>query len=119
MSIATIAPDIKQKAAISSTDIAEVVRQIVERFHPIKIVLFGSYAYGNPHEGSDIDILVVMDTPLREVDQAIEICQSIHYWFGIDLLVRTPAVIMQRLRLGDPFIKEILTQGKVLYESAG
>lgn len=114
-----LAPVITQKAAISSVAIAEVVRQIVEQFHPIKIVLFGSYAYGTPREGSDVDLLVVMDTPLREVDQAIEICQSIDYWFGIDMLVRTPTAIAQRLQLGDPFIKEILTQGKVLYESAG
>ena len=48
-------------------EIDKVVRQIVERFHPQKIILFGSYAYGQPHEWSDLDLLVVTShPPLRE-----------------------------------------------------
>ncbi len=38
--------------------IDDVVRQIVERFQPQRVILFGSYAYGEPHPGSDVDLLV-------------------------------------------------------------
>ncbi|RLB04005.1 MAG: nucleotidyltransferase domain-containing protein [Deltaproteobacteria bacterium] len=43
--------------------ISRVVRQIMELFHPQKVILFGSYAYGEPHEGSDLDLLVVTPKP--------------------------------------------------------
>lgn len=57
-----------------------------------------------------------MDTPLKEVEQAIQICQAIEHHFGLDLLVRTPARLEQRLALGDPFLREVLDKGMILYE---
>ena len=62
---------------ISLEEIYEVVRQIVDKFHPQSIILFGSYADGQPEPWSDVDLLVIMDTPLKEIDQAVEICRSI------------------------------------------
>jgi len=59
-----------------------------------------------------------MDTPLKETEQAIQICQAIEYHFGLDLIVRTPATIARRLALGDVFLKEIISKGKALYERA-
>ena len=97
--------------------IEETVRQIVTQFQPQQIILFGSYASGQPRPESDVDLLVVLDTPLRETEQAVRICQAIEYHFGLDLIVRTPAALAQRLALGDPFLKEIIHTGKVLYES--
>ena len=101
---------------IDKESISAVVRQVAEKFNPQKIVLFGSYAYGIPRPGSDVDLLVVMDTSLREVEQAIQICQNIQYYFGLDLLVRTPSTLGERIKLGDPFLTEILNKGKVVYE---
>lgn len=96
--------------------IETVVRQIVERFQPEQIILFGSYAYGRPGPESDVDLLVVMDTPLKEMEQAVRICQAIEYHFGLDLIVRTPATLARRLALGDSFLHEATHKGKVLYE---
>ena len=96
--------------------IEDVVRQIVTRFHPQKIILFGSYAYGQPQPESDVDLLVVMETPFKETEQAVRICQAIEYHFGLDLIVRTPATLERRLALGDPFLREVVHKGKVLYE---
>lgn len=78
--------------------------------------MFGSHAYGQPHPGSDVDLLVVMETPLKEAEQAARICQRIDYHFGLDLIVRTPATLTRRLALGDLFLREIVNQGIVLYE---
>src|SRR5207249_10189463 len=52
--------------------IRRYARAIAEEFHPDQIILFGSYAYGTPHEDSDVDLLVVM--PARnQHDQAVRI----------------------------------------------
>lgn len=99
--------------------IEDVVNQIATRYHPQRITLFGSYAYGRPRAESDVDLLVIMDTPLSSVQQAVQILQSIHYRFGLDLLIYTPQRLAQRLELGDPFLTEITNRGKLMYESTG
>ncbi|MBL8045492.1 MAG: nucleotidyltransferase domain-containing protein [Anaerolineales bacterium] len=92
-----------------------VVWQIAQKFQPEKIILFGSYAYGKPHVGSDVDLLVIMETPLRNREQAAQIARALNYRFGLDVLVRTPQQLAERLDLGDFFLQEVVTKGKVLY----
>jgi len=98
--------------------IFEIAGKISERFKPQKIVLFGSYAYGVPGPESDIDLLIVMDTDLREIQQSQKIRQYLNPLFGIDLIVYTPEHLAKRLEWGDSFVEEIITKGKVLYEAA-
>ena len=97
--------------------IQDLCRQIVENFHPQKVILFGSYAYGKPTEDSDVDLLVVMPFEGRGVEQAIKIRKKIYPGLPLDLLARTPAQIKEILESGDFFFKEIIEKGKVLYES--
>jgi predicted nucleotidyltransferase len=104
---------------VQAAAIHDVVRQIVAHFRPERVILFGSYAYGQPHAGSDVDLLVEMETPLSETAQAVRICQAIDYHFGLDLIVRTPATIARRIAQGDPFLGEIIGRGRVLYDAAG
>jgi len=95
--------------------IRRYARQIAERFRPDKIILFGSYAYGQPHEDSDVDILVIM--PARnELDQSFKIRWQLPAPFAMDLLVRTPKNLKWRLEEGDSFHSEITSKGKILYE---
>ena len=115
--VAVKVPTIDKRKRIPQKAIDQVVEQIVEKFKPQKIILFGSYARGNPHPESDVDMLVVMDTPLREVQQAIEICQQIEYRFGLDLIVHTPKYLAERVKKGDWFLRDVLKEGKVLYEA--
>jgi uncharacterized protein len=110
-------PTIDVRERISSEVIAELAHQIAGRFSPHKIILFGSYAYGLPNPESDIDFLVVMDTPLKATQQAQQIRQYLNPLFGLDLIVYTPAELAQRVQWGDSFLREITTRGKVLYES--
>ena len=88
------------------------------QFNPSKIILFGSYAHGKPTEDSDVDMLVVMKFKGRGARKASEILVATDPRFPIDLLVRTPAQIRTRLKLGDFFIREITQKGKVLYEAS-
>lgn len=102
----------------TSAGIADAIEDIVERFHPVKVILFGSCAYGETTADSDVDLLVIMDTPLRPVDQAAAIRKAVDFPFPVDLLVRTPRQVSQRLAMGDGFIGDIVTKGKVLHEAA-
>ncbi len=95
--------------------IRRLARQIAERFQPDKIILFGSYAYGKPHEHSDVDLLVVMPA-YNEINQSIRIRLAIEPPFPLDLIVRTPENLAWRLEEGDWFLREVVGKGKVLYE---
>lgn len=114
---AMMVPPINVRESIPQEAILDVVDQIATQFQPKQIILFGSYAYGHPHQTSDVDLLVVMNTPLRETAQAVRICQALECNFGVDLIVRTPATLTQRLGWGDFFLHEIINKGHILYES--
>jgi predicted nucleotidyltransferase len=102
---------------------AKVPRRLIHRyadaiaaeFHPDKIVLFGSYAYGTPHEASDVDLLVVMPTP-NPHDQVVRIQYRLTAPFPVDLIVRTPQQLALRLSEGESFLTTVMSRGKVLYE---
>jgi predicted nucleotidyltransferase len=97
--------------------IRRYARAIAEEFYPDKIILFGSYAYGTPHQDSDVDLLVVRPNRSRQ-NQAVQIRMRLTAPFPMDLLVRTPQELSRRLEMGDSFMKTIVTKGKVLYEKA-
>jgi predicted nucleotidyltransferase len=95
--------------------IRRFAREVAERFQPDKIILFGSYAYGTPHEDSDVDILVVMRAR-NQLDQAYKIRCAVDHPFPMDLIVRTPHSMKWRLAEGELFLTQIVTKGKILYE---
>ena len=97
--------------------IREIVSKIVKHFHPDKVILFGSRAWGEPTGESDLDILVVMDvdgSPIRKASEISRIARP--RFLPMDIIVRTSDEIERRIRMGDPFIKRIMNRGKVLYE---
>lgn len=102
---------------ISIEKIREFSRQIVERFQPDRIILFGSYAYGQPTEDSDVDLLVILPFEELPVQKAITIRQEIKASFPVDLIARTPQQVQKRLEMGDFFIQEIIKYGYILYEA--
>ena len=101
---------------ISLRAIKRFALQIAERFKPEKIILFGSYAYGEPNADSDVDLLVVM-AGRNQLDRAGKIYFEIPAPFPLDLIVRTPRNLHQRLANGDLFTNFIVSNGKVLYET--
>ena len=110
-------PTIDERERIPQEAIDEVVRQIAEKFHPQKIILFGSYARGNPRPESDVDILVVMDTKLKESQQSLQIRRYLNLFFGLDIILYTPKRLDERIAMGDYFVQDILEEGKVMYEA--
>lgn len=97
--------------------IEDLRAQIVQAAQPQKIILFGSYAYGEPHADSDVDLLVVMPFEGSPLRQAFKLRTQMVVPRAVDLLVRTPEQLAERLAMGDSFMRELLEHGKVLYES--
>jgi len=91
--------------------------RIGREFPAERVVLFGSHARGMATEDSDVDLLVIMPYQGRSVEQSVQIRLKLRPPFPVDLIVRTPQSIQKRLAMGDGFMKEILEEGKVLYEA--
>jgi len=104
-------------------DIEQIKDEIVERLlplHPDKILLFGSYAYGNPTQESDIDLFLVKDIQKEEIRRfaaqaRLKLYDIIKkYHIGFDILVANQSFLENR---DDYFYKqEIEKKAKVLYE---
>ena len=102
---------------VTRKQIDTVVQKIVQAFHPKKVILFGSYAYGKPSVDSDVDLLIIAESTERPAQRAIRVVkQLLDVPFPMDVLVRTPQEVRQRLQINDCFMREIVEQGQVLYE---
>jgi len=100
-------------------EIQRLAERIVQEFHPERIILFGSYAYGQPTPDSDVDLLVILPFQGRNLRMSLEILNRLNPRFSIDLLARRPDDTARRYAEGDPLIREALDRGKVLYERDG
>jgi len=89
---------------------------LARRFNPERVILFGSYARRKPGPDSDVDLLVVMDCGGDTAEKALELRLAVPREFPLDLIVRTPQQLQQRLKMGDTFVTTILKEGRVLYE---
>ena len=96
----------------------KAVKRLAANLKPDKIILFGSYAYGNPTPDSDVDLLVIMKTRAKEIDRFVAVSNLLYpREFPVDIIVKTPKEIEAELkRRGNFFWREILTKGKVIYE---
>lgn len=104
------------------SDVKRAVQDLVEHlkgdYNPEIIILFGSYAYGEPDSESDIDLLIVKRTPLPFHKRWVEVCQLVSGdTKGLEFspFVVTPEELEIRLAMGDQFFKEILARGEILY----
>lgn len=105
------------KTIVILKDIQKIVQQIVEHFHPQKVILFGSYAYGQPTEDSDVDLLVVMETDEKPLHAAARIAASVDHPFPLDIIVRRPLDLEAYLAEKSVFETQMITRGLTLYEA--
>jgi predicted nucleotidyltransferase len=108
---------IEIKNTVTSKDIREIVQQIVERFRPQKVILFGSYAQGKPTPDSDVDLLVVMETDEQTLHAAARISAAIDHPFSLDILVFKPSELKASLERKGVFVTEVMAKGIVLHEA--
>jgi predicted nucleotidyltransferase len=97
-------------------EIENISSQIIAKYKPEKVILFGSVARGDNTPESDLDFLIIKkDTPYYGADRIRELSRLIERNIAVDFLVYRPEEFEQRLRMGDPFLKAILKEGKVLH----
>jgi predicted nucleotidyltransferase len=97
-------------------EIESITSQLIEKYEPEKIILFGSAARGDYGQINDLDFLIIKeDVPLYGIDRMRELDDLIDRNVAADMLVYRPDEFEDRVRLGDPFIKAILKEGRVLY----
>ena len=102
---------------VSMQEIQRYCDAVAAVFKPQRIILFGSHAYGEPTVDSDVDVLVVMRKARRFWMQTTQkIHEKVTAGFAVDVLVRDPDFLRERLEEGDCFLAEITTKGRVMYE---
>jgi len=107
------------KRCAKSEDIEALVQVIAKKFSPEKIILFGSYATGEPTPESDVDLLVIVNSDRSTWALNVEIGLAVDHAFPLDILVRHKDDVKRRLAKGDFFLEDIFNKGKVMYERTG
>ncbi len=97
--------------------IQEITARIVREWHPHKIILFGSYAEGKAKEHSDLDFMVIMDSTIARPDERAMLLEDMFEDVDcpIDFFVYTPSEVASNLEKRNPFVRDILQKGRVLY----
>lgn len=108
---------IEYPVPVTEALLQQITQRIVDNFDPEKVILFGSRSSGTPRADSDVDLLVIMNTSGSPVQRAVEVKRACRPRFvSMDVLVKTPEEVATRLRQGSFFLRQILEQGRVLYE---
>ncbi len=95
-----------------------LVLRLKQDYDPEQIILFGSYAYGNPTDESDIDLLIIKETKESVLEcwvRVRKLVSELRKGFAFSPIIVTPSELEIRLGMGDPFFEEILRKGKKLY----
>ncbi|MFN8453707.1 MAG: nucleotidyltransferase domain-containing protein [Anaerolineae bacterium] len=105
---------------VTETLLQGITQRIVENFDPEKVILFGSHVTGTPHPDSDVDLLVIMKSERPPIERAVAVKKVCRPRFvPMDVLVKTPEEVTAQLARGNFFLRQILAEGRVLYERAG
>lgn len=96
-------------------EIKYISKQIADKYKPQKIILFGSAAWGKITADSDVDFFIIKDDPRPGGERIQDVLGMFEHNIAADVLVYTPKEIEKCLKWGDPFVKNILSFGKVIY----
>ena len=102
---------------IATSEIQSFADRIAREFRPERIILFGSSAHDLAGPNSDVDLMVVLPYAGKSWEVATQIRNRLRPSFPLDLIVRSPDQVRERVAMGDPFLREIVRHGKVLYEA--
>ena len=95
----------------------EIIRRLVDEFHPETIYLFGSYAWGQPTEDSDMDFMVIVpeseENPIQRAVRAQRSLKGVRA--AVDVLVKTPQEFQRYAAVKASLEAQILREGKLLY----
>ena len=103
---------------LTQANIQQIADRIADRFNPEKIILFGSYARGEAHHHSDLDLLIVMETLAPRGQRSAPIIKMLaqDYAEPIDVVVRSAQALKDWQQVPGSFAHQVLTEGIVLYD---
>lgn len=105
-------------AQLNEALLNEMTNRLVQAFEPEQIILFGSYAWGTPHDDSDIDLYVIVpesgESPLQRARRA-RACLG-YVRFALDIFVRTRAEADKYRHIYASLECQIFEKGRLLYE---
>lgn len=106
---------VTKRKHLLDNELKRIVNRLTKDYRPEQIVLFGSYAQGNIHAWSDLDLMVVKQTRKPFIARSIEAALAARPTVGVDFLVYTPQELRHMRQQDQYFIREI-DRGKVLYD---
>lgn len=86
-------------------------------YGPQKVILFGSFARGDYHAASDVDLLIIKDTERPFLERSAEVWRCCPSNLLLEPLVYTPAEFQSMQTRENPFILQVLREGITIYES--
>lgn len=96
--------------------VQNITERLLEAYHPQKIILFGSAVKPGGAEVNDLDFFIVKDdVPHRGIDRIRQLRSLVDTDVATDFLIVTKKELQQRQTMEDPFIMEILNQGRILF----
>jgi predicted nucleotidyltransferase len=103
--------------SVSPTLQKEVIRRLVDEFHPEAIYLFGSHAWGKPTADSDLDLLVIISrSSQKPVQRAVRAQRSLRgVKAAVDVLVKTRREFERYISVKASLEAQIAREGKLLY----
>ncbi len=106
----------EERARVLRAELDRFVDIVSRELDPERIVLFGSFAHGEAHEWSDLDLVVVAETELLFLERQKRVMHSVRPTVSIDFFVYTPSEWDYMTRT-QPFMRdEIAAKGKIVYE---
>lgn len=101
--------------AVIQSQIKSIKNQLIIKYKPEKIILFGSAVKGQMTPDSDLDFLIIKDDKKDPYSRIVEVYGLVKKNIAADFIIYTPKEFNERLSLGDPFIVSILSEGRILY----
>lgn len=94
----------------------EITRRIVSISDPEQIILFGSYARGDFHPDSDLDLLVIKDQVSSTREEAAKIYRALsNMHLPIDVVVVSKAYVHRYGDIIGTVVRPALKEGRVIY----
>ncbi len=94
----------------------DIIQSIINNYAPQKIVLFGSYARGEAHEGSDIDLMVIKETSKRFIDRIADVIQLNKTLLTLEPMIYSPLEFETMKKEKRDFIMTIEEEGIEIYD---
>lgn len=104
-----------KRERVLKENLDRIIIDLKEKYNPLKVIIFGSYASGKIKNFSDLDLLIIKDTKSKFFDRLREVTKICNYNIGVDFLVYTPQEYEEQLKENLFFKEEIVTKGKVIY----